>query len=232
MITVVLPTWNGMPHLPAQVGSILRDLPADGVLKVRDDGSTDTTCAWLDEEARRDPRLQRIPSQGRVGVIRGVELLLAGLPHGVVFLADQDDLWHPGKISRCLEALATADLVVHDARRVDADGIPLGDTLFARRGLGGGVVANLWRNRFTGCCMAMRASLLATALPFPRHLPMHDQWLGLVALRHGRVAWLGEPLMDYRVHAGNATATGGGRPSAGPARRLLWRLQALQALSR
>lgn len=232
MITVVLPTWNGMPHLPAQVGSILRELPADGVLKVRDDGSTDGTCGWLEEEARRDPRLQRIPSEGRVGVIRGVELLLAGLPNGVVFLADQDDLWHPGKISRCLEALATADLVVHDARRVDADGIPLGDTLFVRRGLGGGLVANLWRNRFTGCCMAMRSTLLDAALPFPRHLPMHDQWLGLVALRHGRVAWLDESLMDYRVHAGNATATGGGRPAASPARRLLWRLQALQALCR
>lgn len=61
---------------------------------------------------------------------------------------------------------------------------------------------------------------------------MHDQWLGLVALRHGNVAWLDTTLLEYRVHAGNATATGGGRPPASPVRRLLWRLQALQALVR
>lgn len=232
MITVVLPTWNGMPHLPSQVHSILGVLPDSGVLKVRDDGSTDGTRSWLEDLALREPRVRTILSQERVGVVRSVERLLADVPEGVVFLADQDDVWHPEKVARCLDALATADLVVHDARRVDGEGSPLGDTLFVRRGVGGGVAANLWRNRFTGCCMAMRRSLLEQALPFPRHLPMHDQWLGLVALRHGRVRWLEEVLMDYRVHAGNATATGGGRPAASPIRRLLWRLQALQALLR
>lgn len=232
MITVVMPTWNGLPHLRAQLDSILHELPEDGVVKVRDDGSTDGTRDWLEARAAEDARIQRVPSDGRIGVIRGVEQLLVGLPEGVVFLADQDDVWLPGKISRCLEALARVDLVVHDARRIDADGNFLGDTLFARRGFGGGLATNLWRNRFTGCCMAFRTSLLRQALPFPRHIPMHDQWLGLVALRHGNVAWLDTTLLEYRVHAGNATATGGGRPPASPVRRLLWRLQALQALVR
>lgn len=227
-----MPAWNGLPHLPAQVESILREIPADGVLRIRDDGSTDGTRAWLDERATRDARIHRIPSEGRIGVVRGVEHLLSGVPEGVVFLADQDDVWLPGKVSRCLESLAVADLVVHDALRVDASGDSMGDTLFARRGFGGGLASNLWRNRFTGCCMAFRTSLLRQALPFPRHIPMHDQWLGLVALRHGNVAWLDATLMEYRVHAGNATATGGGRPPASPVRRLLWRLQALQALVR
>lgn len=232
MITVVMPTWNGLRYLPMQVDSILCQLPEDGRLLVRDDGSDDGTPAWLERRALLDSRLTSIPSSGRVGVIRGVELLLADLPDGVVFLADQDDVWHPGKVARCLEALGTADLVVHDARRMDAEGSPLGDTLFSRRGKGGGLAANVWRNRFTGCCMAFRTSLLRHALPFPPRLPMHDQWLGLTALRHGRVAWLDVPLIDYRVHPHNATATGGGRPAASPVRRLLWRLRIAQALVR
>lgn len=230
-VTVVLPTWNGERFLAAQLDSILRDIPSHARLLVRDDGSTDHTTEIVREFASRDPRIELLPGGARLGVIRSVEALLAKVEGGAVFLSDQDDLWRPGKVARCLDALESADLVIHDASRIDADGKPLEGTLFQRRGSGGGMLANAWKNRFTGCCMAFSAELLKQALPFPA-IPMHDQWLGLVALRHGRVAWLPEALVDYRVHGGNATATGSGRSKAGALKRILWRVQALQALMR
>jgi glycosyltransferase involved in cell wall biosynthesis len=230
-VTVVLPTWNGERFIAAQLDSILRELPSHGRVLVRDDGSVDRTTEIVHEIDSRDPRVELLPAGGRLGVIHSVEALLAKVERGVVFLSDQDDLWRPGKVARCLEALENADLVVHDAARIDADGNPLDGTLFQRRGFGGGVFANVWKNRFTGCCMAFRADLLPRALPFPA-IPMHDQWLGLVALRHGRVAWLPETLADYRVHGGNATATGSGESKAGVMRRILWRAQILRALVR
>lgn len=231
-VVVAMPTWNGARFLEGQVESILAELPADAQLRIRDDGSDDGTTEIVNTFAARDGRIAVVPGGDRLGVVHSVERLLQGIDGGIVFLADQDDLWREGKVARCLEALERADLVVHDASRIDGEGRALEGTLFERRGSGGGILANVWKNRFTGCCMAFRAELLRKALPFPAAIPMHDQWLGLVALRRGRLAWLPDRLVDYRVHGGNATATGGGYPAAGVARRLRWRLEALQALTR
>lgn len=230
-VTVLVPTWNGEAFLPAQMESILADAPPHALVLVRDDGSADATTEIVNAFAARDHRVRPVPGGERLGVIRSVERLLGEVRGGVVFLADQDDVWRQGKVARCLEALDDADLVVHDAARIDAEGNPLEDSLFERRGWGGGFLANAWKNRFTGCCMALRADLLRVALPFPA-IPMHDQWLGLVALRHGRVAWLPERLVDYRVHGGNATATGSGRSKANALVRIVWRLQAMRAWTR
>lgn len=231
-VWVCMPTWNGEAHLPAQLASILADLPEDARVLVRDDGSVDGTLRVIEDFARRDDRIRLIEGGTRLGVAGSVGRLLAEVSDGVVLLSDQDDVWRPGRTRRCLRALEECDLVVHDASRIDAGGRPLGGTLFDLRGRGGGFAANVLRNRFTGCCMALRATLLRHALPFPARLPMHDQWLGLVALRKGRVAWLDDVLLDYRVHGSNATATGTGRSKAGTCRRIAWRLQALQAILR
>lgn len=231
-VAVLLPAWNGERFVEAQVASILADLPADALLRVRDDHGDDGTAEIVAGFAARDPRVELVRGGERVGVVRSVEILLEGVEADSVFLADQDDLWRPGKTARCLDALATADLVVHDAARIDAEGRSLDGTLFSRRGSGGGFIANVWRNRFTGCCMAFRSGLLRRALPFPERVPMHDQWLGLVALRTGRVAWIPDVLVDYRVHGSNATATGSGASRAGTWRRLRWRLQAARAWMR
>ncbi|MCB9495706.1 MAG: glycosyltransferase [Fibrobacteria bacterium] len=232
-VSVVMPVFRGLPFLPDQVESIVGQLPPDGLLRIRDDGSDDGSHEWLMQRASLDGRIQLLPDRKHLGVVAGVEALLRDLPRGVVFLADQDDVWHPGKVERCLEALSgDASLAIHDAVRIDARGEELPHRLFERRGWGGGVATNLWKNTFTGCCMAFRTDLLDRALPFPRRIPMHDQWLGILALRHGGVRWIREPLLSYRVHSGNATATGGGKPAAGMVRRILWRIQALQALGR
>ena len=39
---------------------------------------------------------------------------------------------------------------------------------------------------------------------------MHDQWIGLIATRLGRVVFLEEPLLFYRRHGGNVS---GGKTS-------------------
>jgi hypothetical protein len=68
-----------------------------------------------------------------------------------------------------------------------------------------GVINNLIRNSFTGCCMAFNRRVLNAALPFHRLLPMHDWWLGLVAQSVGNVKIIDDKLILYRRHDFNVS---------------------------
>lgn len=96
-------------------------------------------------------------------------------------------------------------LVLHDACVTDADMHPLEPSFFAVHGSKPGFGANLIRNSFMGCCMAFRRELCGAILPLPEGIPMHDQWIGLIATRLGRVVFLEEPLLFYRGHGGNVS---------------------------
>jgi hypothetical protein len=56
--------------------------------------------------------------------------------------------------------------------------------------------------------MAFRRSLLKAALPFPDGIPMHDSWIGGLALvSREPVIFLNEKLVRYRRHSKVASST-------------------------
>ena len=134
----------------------------------------------------------------------------------------------PGKANKVKAALeAGALLVLHDACVTDADMHPLEPSFFAVHGSKPGFGANLIRNSFMGCCMAFRRELCGAILPLPEGIPMHDQWIGLIATRLGRVVFLEEPLLFYRRHGRNVS---GGKTSVST--KLRWRLSLVNQLLR
>jgi glycosyltransferase involved in cell wall biosynthesis len=225
LISVCVPTYNGAPYVAEQLRSILAS-PRVGEVIVSDDGSTDATREVV--RALGDPRLRLVDGPRR-GLVRNVEHLLALAAGEIVFLADQDDVWLPGKVETMLERLGDADLAVSDCRVVDAALHELHPSFFALRRSGPGLLRNLARNSYLGCCMALRRPLLERALPFPHGVPMHDWWLGLVAQAFGRVVFIDEPLVLYRRHGANASSTAEAS-RAGWATRLRWRATLAAAL--
>jgi len=220
-------TCNGARYLREQVDSILLQLgPADELVVV-DDGSRDDSVAML--LALGHKRIRLHCNDRNLGPIRSFERAL-GLANGeVVFLADQDDVWLPGKGKAMLAALDDAELVISDCRVVDESLGELHPSFFARQRSGPGLLRNLARNSYLGCCMALRRELLRFALPFPARVPMHDWWLGLVGQAFGRVVFLAQPLLLYRRHGANASTTA--RASTAPwSTRIRWRLRLAWAL--
>ena len=63
----------------------------------------------------------------------------------------------------------------------------------------------LIHNPYIGCCMAFSRKHLDLALPFPKNLPMHDLWIGLLAHKLKTIAFIPEPLIGYRRHGENVT---------------------------
>lgn len=204
-VSVCMPVYNGMPYLKEQVESILFQLEANDELVISDDGSTDDGLAWI--QSLQDARiriLQGIPARNPSF---NLEKALHEARGEYILLADQDDLWLPGKVDEMLVALQHHTLVVHDCSVTDENLQVKVPSFMAAHGSRVGFWSNLTRNSFLGCCMGFRRTLLKKALPFPRPLPMHDSWLGLVASAWFDVAFLPVPLLLYRRHGANASST-------------------------
>ena len=203
MISVALGTCQGERWIGAQLESILAQLdPADEIV-LADASSTDRTL-----EIARDlcgDRLRVIDKIRRGDIPATFEAALRQCRGDIVFLSDQDDVWLPGKVGACRAALGSkAVLALHDARVVDSEDRVLSESFLSDRHFRPGYRSNLLRPGYLGCAVAFRRELLATALPFPARLPMHDWWLGLLAERTGGVAVLRKPLILHRRHGGNA----------------------------
>lgn len=205
-VSVAMATYNGIAYLEEQMDSVLSQLEEGDELVVSDDGSTDGTRERLEAYAEADGRV-RVLDGPQAGVIKNFEHAIAACRGDVIALCDQDDTWMDGKrlaIAQAFEDPQTA-LMMHNALVVDADNVVIAPSFFALRNTRTGFWKNLWKNSYIGCCMAFSSRLKDTILPFPRSIPMHDQWIGMQAERHGKVVLIERPLLWYRRHGDNAT---------------------------
>lgn len=209
---VVMSTYNGERFIDEQIASILEQLPADGWLLVRDDGSSDGTATRV--RAIADPRIQLTIGEN-LGFAGSFFALLASVPPeaDVVMLADQDDVWLPGKIARAGASIAQCEgpaLYFSRLQLVDAELNPLGLTNGWPRGPS---FANaLSENIVTGCTIALNRAALALVLRLGdvRQLRFHDWWIYLVVSAFGTVIADPTPTILYRQHGRNVLGRGAG----------------------
>ncbi len=207
MISVCLAAYNGEKFIHEQLQSVLAQIDAGDEIILADDGSSDATVNLVQNLG--DPRIKILTSPAPLGVVKNFERALSAARGDCIFLCDQDDIWLPGKVQACLQALQTHLLVVTDCTVTDAELNPLHPSFFRLRDSGPGILKNIIKNSYLGCCMAFRRELLTHALPIPRQTPMHDMWLGMLAEYHGSVFFLPNPYILYRRHGHNATPTAG-----------------------
>ncbi len=229
-ISVCLATYEGARFLREQVDSILAQLGPDDELVVNDDCSHDDTVAILRDYA--DPRIRIERNPARLGYTRNFEAAMRRCRGDIVFFADQDDVWLPGKVARMVAALADHDVAVHDVRVVDGHLAELAPSHFRMHGVRRGFWVNLLRTRYIGAAIALRRPVLELVLPLPRHTRWcaYDYWIVVLAERFLRVALVDEPLMLYRRHDANAS-NGGATSDNSLAHRVLVRLYCLTALT-
>lgn len=204
MISVCLATYNGEKYIEEQIDSILGQISEEDEIIISDDGSSDATLEKI--RTYKDIRIKILHNKERKGVIGNFENALNNAKGEYIFLCDQDDIWLSHKVRMMLSQLNYNDLVFSNANIVD-DGLNVLGLLYINKN-NCGFINNLLKNRFIGATMAFRSSLLKKALPFPNYIPMHDQWLGLLAEIYGKVYYFEEPLILYRRHSSNSSSTG------------------------
>ena len=223
LILVLMAVYNGEKYLQQQLDSILAQSHQNLRLICRDDGSADASVQLLQRYVCAHPgKVQLLQDdRGNLGAAGSFSALMqwAGAQacgsHTVYYaFADQDDTWHPDKLTLCLQAMRRAEnaaqdkpvLVHSDLRVVDADGSEIAASFIHYQGLRAGktsLAAQLVSNTVTGCTVLMNRALLNKSLPVPDHAVMHDWWISLVASALGRRIFLPATLVDYRQHGSN-----------------------------
>lgn len=212
-VLVLLSAHNGAAWVGEQITTILSQRQIEVRLIIGDDASTDDTWQRLEAHAQADRRVHlerwKTPS-GSAGA--GFRRLIArvdasGCSH--VALADQDDLWLPGKLRNAVDALeregadgysAAVEAFWPDGRTQVLSQSPhprAGDFLFEGAG--------------QGCTFVLTARLFAEAQAACREHPgvvgalhYHD-WMIYLLARSQSYRWVFDPVpqMRYRQHAGN-----------------------------
>ena len=204
-VSIALATYNGEKYLAEQLASFLAQTRLPDELVVGDDDSRDATQAVLEAFAATAPFPVHV-TVNRPGLGPGGNFAatIARCSGDVVFLSDQDDIWHPGKIARMLDFMVGQPdclVALHDAALVDGSGHPLGLTMGQQIEASGASAA---QGLVAGCCMAIDGRLARFYDPPPAS-PTHDAWLTAIADRFGVRAYLPEPLIDYRRHGANVS---------------------------
>lgn len=206
-VSVCMATFNGELFIGEQIHSILRQLGDDDELVIVDDSSSDATLDILSNI--HDNRIKVFRNTKNIGATYTFEIALSHAKGSLIFLSDQDDVWVDGKLKRVKGIMHEydVDMLVHDAR-ISLNGDILDVSLFHRSKSGPGILKNISRNTYTGCCMAFRREILDLIMPFPFGIDLyHDAWMGVLSESMGRrIFFLNECLILYRRHETNASS--------------------------
>lgn len=195
MISVCIATYNGEKYLRRQIDSVLSQLGDEDELVISDDSSTDGTVDLI--LSYRDKRIKLLERQKFHSPIFNFENAIKHAKGDIIFLADQDDKWLPGRVDSALKMHEKgSDFIICNTRAVYKDRVEVGRlNPFIRP-----YWMNLIKPSFTGCTISFKRELLDLFLPFPSTIAMHDLWMGLLAQRNYRCSFIDEPLIEYNRH--------------------------------
>ena len=206
MISVCMATYNGEKYIRDQLQSILTQLSENDEVIISDDSSTDQTINIIQD--LNDDRIILLENQKFNSPIYNFENALKFASGDIIFLSDQDDIWKAGKVKIMKNYIKNYNLVLSDAEIIDGEGRILEESFYKINRSKGGIIRNIVKNSYLGCTMAFNRKILNKILPFPKDLPMHDWWIGLISEMYGKVYFLEDKLISYRRHENNATKTG------------------------
>lgn len=209
--SVAMATCNGSLYVKEQVASILSQLGLNDELIIADDASVDSTVKVI--QSIDDPRIKlyRVSFNSWV---KNFEFALTKCSGNYIFLADQDDVWAPGKLSIMKGHLRANDFVVSNAMVTNKEGLQLfplykNPASFMNSQ---NLLWKLFKSPTPGCCMAFKRELLDYILPIPENMYMHDRWIWAMGCIYRKPVVIDEMLLYYRRHGKNVTCVNGNDP--------------------
>lgn len=204
-VSVAMATYNGEKYIKEQIETILNNLDDKDELVISDDGSSDMTIEIINKINDKRITLLEGPKKG---LKKNFENAIKNTTGDLIFLSDQDDIWMENKVEKVLECFNNNNyiLIQHDAIVVDEKDKVIYESFAEHRKVKTGVIKNLIKNSYHGCCIAFRKELIKEILPIPDNVYLHDEWIGIVAELNGKTYFLNEKLIKYRRHSENTSS--------------------------
>jgi glycosyltransferase involved in cell wall biosynthesis len=203
-LSVVMATFDGETYLPQMLDSLAAQTRLPDELVVRDDGSADGTVAIVEDFARRAPFPVQVLTGEHLGYAQNFVAASRECSGDLIFFADQDDSWRPGKLETVARAArpGTSEALFHDFALQSGDGTELAPSyyrLLAERGFGPAVALK-------GCSMAVTRTFVDTwGWPPGTTSVSHDFWVALLATAFSQRRNLDDVLIDHRLHEANTS---------------------------
>jgi glycosyltransferase involved in cell wall biosynthesis len=201
-------TYNGERYLAEQLDAFSNQSRLPDELVVCDDCSTDETLQILNEFQRRAPfEVRVVRNQSNLGHEQNFSQAVVLARGDIIFLADQDDVWYPEKLSAIEDAFAndqSALLFVNDVLIADACLQPTGHTVLGQM-RAAGVVGRNAKSLTLGCATAIRSCLRDLVSPIPAMNYGHDSWIHDFTEMLGGRRVFNRVLQLYRRHGANAS---------------------------
>ena len=100
-ISVLMPVYNGMPYITEAVESVLAQEEQNWELVISDNGSTDSTRAYL--STLQDPRIRVHLQQGNLGIFGNMNFLMPQAQASIAKVLCADDKLLPGALTKVAE---------------------------------------------------------------------------------------------------------------------------------
>ncbi|MDR2991317.1 MAG: glycosyltransferase [Burkholderiaceae bacterium] len=207
-VCVLLSSYNGEKYLTVQLDSLLAQRGVNLKILVRDDGSSDGTCAIL-EKYQQAGKLNFFQGEN-VGYAKSFYLLVKNAPDCDYYAyCDQDDFWEEDKLSTAVAMLEKLDkekpaLYYSALKVVDKDLNFLYNShknfkIGAHPFQGSFLLANTY-----GCTSVFNAAARDKLLKYKYEtFYAHDANINMVAAALGTVVFDPTPHVQYRQHENN-----------------------------
>lgn len=204
-VSIAIATYNGSTHLQEQLSSILEQSVLPDEVIICDDSSSDDTISYISSFTQQAPfKVDLHLNPIRLGYAKNFEKSISKCTGNIIFLCDQDDVWHSNKIERILEEFnrnSNTILIIHDAEIILADGSKTNLTVSGQLKSQGLDTDDL----LLGCCMAFRATLKPLIIPIPHLIHGHDGWINILGKSLNRRKFIPITLQSYRRHSTNTS---------------------------
>ena len=202
-ISIAIATYNGEKYIKEQLESILIQLKRNDEIIISDDGSKDKTLEII--KSYNDNRI-KVYEGPQKGIKKNFENAINHCKGKYIFLSDQDDIWKKNKVKKVLNVFEKekCTCVTHNCIVFDnVTSKTIYESFFDYRNSGKGIIKNIWKNTYIGCCMAFESNIINKILPIPDNIEMHDQWIGIISEKYGKSIFIKEKLLLYRRHEYN-----------------------------
>ena len=200
-------TYNGANYLQEQLNSLLAQTRRVDEIVICDDGSTDETAKILNDFMNSAPFLVRIYyNPTKLGYSGNFNKALKLCTGDLIFLCDQDDVWHINKIDLVVQIFSKYKdilLVVNDCELTNDNLQPSGLTQIGQL-LSAGLTS---KSLVNGCCTAISSRFLPVILPIPDQEFAHDNWIHKLADAFDSRLVIKDILQYYRRHSTHTSKT-------------------------